>query len=173
MKSLKNLFIQFALVFMVLFGLSLPVYAANIFGIDDPQGCGGKDPFLPNLLICGRSPSTGACQQYTQPCSLGDLVETGKRAIVWLVSITLLIVPIIVMYYGAMIMWNQEFGGGVVNLAELRKKFRMIFIFFILLLAAWLIVRTVVDIFQVDERINTFMIDENGQPVKARNFNTN
>jgi hypothetical protein len=46
-------------------------------------------------------------------------------------------------------------------------------IYFIFMLAAWLIVRTVVDIFQVDDRINSFLIDENGTTVKARSFNTN
>jgi hypothetical protein len=62
---------------------------------------------------------------------------------------------------------------GGFEIKKWRDRLTKAFIYFILMLAAWLIVRTVVDVFQVDERINTFLIDENGNAIKARTFNTN
>ena len=97
--------------------------------------------------------------------------------IVWLISVVLLIVPIIIIYYGAKIIINAKDGAGGFKMAEARKSLTRVFIYFIFMLAGWLIVRTVIDIFQVrtdgPNAINTFLIDENGQSVKARTFNTN
>lgn len=147
--------------------------AGILSNYNDPPGC-GKDNFLPNLLICGRSKVTAgqACAEFTNPCNLGDLVETGGRVIVWVISFALLIIPLFIMYYGAMIIIyrNMDMPG---PLSDVKKRFWQILIYFILMLSAWLIVRLVVDIFQVDPRINTFMIDENGNAIKARSFNTN
>lgn len=173
MKFLKNFLLTLCLVFVLTISFGSSVQAASIFGIKDPPGCESKDPFLPNLVICGRNPiSAGSCTEYTKQCSVGDLVETGSRIIIWLITIILLVVPIILSYYGAMIMINQKYDGGVSQLKDLRGRFRNTLIFFILMLGAWVIVRTVVDVFQVDPRINTFLIDENGQTVKVRTFNT-
>jgi len=169
MKKVSKVFLFLCLSITL---LSSGASAQSLFGITDPAGCESKDIFLPNLLICGRSPSSGACQAYQKPCGLGDLAETGSRVLVWLITIALLIVPLIIMYYGAMmIIYQQKELPG--KLAEIRKRFWQILIYFILMLAGWLIVRTVVDIFQVEERVPTFLIDENGNEVKARPFNTN
>lgn len=172
MKVIKNFFLSSSLVFVLLLSFQ-STYAANIFGITDPPGCESKDIFLPNLVICGRSPATGACSAYTKPCTVGDLIETGSRAIVWLISAVLLVVPILLMYYGAQIIINAKDGGGGGVMKEIRKKLWVVILYFIFMLAAWLIVRTVVDIFQVEDRVPSFLIDENGNAVKARTFNTN
>lgn len=166
---------KFLLNILIILSLATPALAANIFGFTDPPGCEGNDPFLPVLVICGRNPSSmnNQCQQYSQPCSMGDLVETGSRFIVWLISLVLLIVPLFIMYYGAMIIINRQMDGNIDLIKQWRGKLWHTILYFILMLAAWLIVRTVVDVFQVEPRINTFLIDENGQPVKARPFNTN
>jgi hypothetical protein len=148
---------------------------ADLFGYnakDEARGCPSSDRYLPTLVICGRNPSSGACSAFTQQCNLGDLVETGSRAIVWLISITLLIVPLLVMYYGAMIIWEQKWDGNISQIQKLKNNFKRIFLYFIFMLAAWLIVRTVVDIFQVEDRVPSFLIDENGNQIKARTFNT-
>lgn len=172
MKKVSKIFLVLCLSITL---LSSGASAQSLFGITDPAGCESKDIFLPNLLICGRSPSSGACQAYQKPCGLGDLAETGSRVLVWLITIVLLIVPLIIMYYGAMVMYhstlNPDLKISVLN--DIKKRFKQIIIYFILLLAGWLIVRTVVDVFQVDERVPTFLIDENGNEVKARPFNTN
>jgi hypothetical protein len=146
--------------------------AASILGVSDPAGCESKDSFLPNLLICGRSPATGACAQYTKPCNIGDLVETGNRVLIFVISLFLLIIPLFIMYYGAMVIIDKNWGGGF-DIKKWKDRLFTAVIYFIFMLAAWLIVRTVVDIFQVDDRINSFLIDENGTTVKARSFNTN
>lgn len=157
---------------VILFSSIAPVGAQSLFGYTDPPGCENKDRFLPNLVICGRSPATGACQAYTKPCNLGDLVETVGRALVWLLSIALLIVPLLVMYYGAMIIWEQKYDGNIATIQVIKKRFKEVILYFILMLAAWLIIRTVVDIFQVEDRVPSFLIDERGNQIKARSFNT-
>lgn len=166
----KFSYISFLFIFLLNFNNT---QAGILSGYNDPPGCGG-DNFLPNLLICGRSKTAvGAnCQQYTNPCNLGDLVETGGRVSVWVISFALLIVPLFVMYYGAMIIIYRNMNMPSA-LTDVKKRFWEILIYFILMLSAWLIMRLVIDIFQVESRINTFMIDENGNKVKARSFNTN
>jgi hypothetical protein len=103
---------------------------------------------------------------------LGDLVDTGSRVIVWLITLALLITPLIVSYYGAMLMIYRNMGDAGINLKTIKDKFAMTLLYFILMLGAWIIVRTVVDIFQVDTaNINTFLLDESGQPIQSRTFN--
>lgn len=174
MKSFKKFFLVSLLVFSLFAKPVTPVNAQSLFGFNDPPGCGG-DNFLPNLVICGRNPtSAGAnCSQFAKQCTLGDLVETGSRALVWIISIALLIVPLLVMYYGAMIIYERNITGNLFKFEEIRKKFTNAILYFILMLAAWLIVRTVVDIFQVEDRVPSFLIDEQGNQIKARSFNTN
>ncbi len=147
--------------------------AANIFGVYDPPGCESKDKIFPSLVVCGRNPASGACPAYTKQCNLGDLVETGSRAIIFIITLALLIVPLIIMYYGAMIIINQQLDGGINQLKKLKDNFWRVLVYFLLMLAAWLIVRTVVDVFQVRSDINTFLIDKDGTTVKARPFPTN
>lgn len=173
MKFFQKIFLVACLSIVLSTSFVANTYAANIFGITEKSGCESKDPFLPVLVICGRNPATGACAAYSQPCTLGDLVDTGSRALVWLISVILLIIPILIIYYGAMIIINAKTGsdGGVMK--AIRTKMWKVILYFILLLSGWLIVRTVVDVFQVDNRINTFLIDENGNKVQARPFNTN
>lgn len=172
----KRFFLTFVLVFILSTSFTHTTSAASLFGYNDPPGCGG-DSFLPNLIICGRSPAAAgpACSQFTKACNVGDLVETGSRVLVWLISFALLVVPLLVMYYGAMIMWNQNMDGdtGVVKWAKTRLK--EIIFYFILMLAAWLIVKTVIDIFQVDDsngRVPIFLLDEGGNSIKVKSFNT-
>jgi hypothetical protein len=169
---MKKFVLIFVLFFVTATTFNTSANAAGLLGFNDPPGCESKDPLFPSLVICGRSPSTGACQQYTKECGLGDLVQTGSRVLVWIITLFLLIIPLFIMYYGAMmiIYRNMEMPG---QLKKVKDRFWEILIYFILMLAAWLIVRTVVDVFQVDKRINTFLIDENGNTVKARTFNTN
>jgi hypothetical protein len=164
---------KYLFIFLFIFGLAYQGVNAQLLGFKDPSGCSGNDPFLPTLLVCGRNPQSGACPQYTNPCSLGDFVETGRRAIIWMISFALLCIPILFTYYGAMIMWNGKMDGGVVNLKDLKEKMYMLVIYFICLLGAWLVVKLVVDTFQVNDRINTFMIDANGNKVKAMPVNLN
>lgn len=169
---MKKLVLLFILFFITTTTFQTPTNAAGLLGFNDPQGCESKDPLFPSLLICGRSKATGACEAYTKECGLGDLIQTGSRIIIWIVTLFLLIIPLFIMYYGAMIIIyrNMELPG---PLASVKERFWEILIYFIFMLAAWLIVRTVIDIFQVDKRINTFLIDENGNKVEARTFNTN
>jgi hypothetical protein len=147
-------------------------FAGILNGFNDPPGCGG-DAFLPVLNICGRNKQVAgaACERFTQECNLGHLVQTGERALVWIISIALLIIPLYIMYIGVMMIWNQKFDQNVGNLKKYREKLYSTIIYFVLMLAAWLIVRLVVDIFQVDPRINTFLLDDNGGQIKARSFN--
>ncbi len=137
---------------------------------NDPTGCQANDPFLPTLVICGRSPSTGACQAYTNPCSMGDFIETLRRLLIWVISIVLLIIPIVIAWVGAKMIYNREFKVGGQGLADLKNKILWLLLYFVCLLGAWIIVRTIVDVAQVNPRINTFLIDESGQQVKARQF---
>jgi hypothetical protein len=165
-------FIYFYLT-LTLFFLNFDFASAGLLnGFNDPPGCGG-DAFLPVLNICGRNLQVAgaACEQFTYECNLGHLVETGERALVWIISIALLIIPLYIMYIGAMMIWNQKFDQDLWTMRDLRKKLRNAILYFILMLSAWLIVRLVVDIFQVDPRINTFLIDESGRSVKAKPFN--
>jgi hypothetical protein len=171
MQKIKKIFLGTCLT-VILFSSFNTASAQSLFGITDPPGCESKDIFLPNLLICGRSPSSGACQAYQKQCGLGDLAETGSRVLVWLITIVLLVVPLIIMYYGAKLMWYQQQAKAEM-VKFVKERLTIIVLFFILMLSGWLIVRTVVDIFQVDERVPTFLIDENGNEVKARPFNTN
>lgn len=158
---------------MILSSAVTSVSAQNIFGISDPPGCGGNDPFLPTLVICGRNQqSAGSCTAYTKQCSLGDLVNTGGRALVWIISLTLLIVPILIMYYGAQIIITQQWDGDISLIKKYKGQLFHLLLYFILMLSAWLIVRTVVDIFQVEDRVPSFLIDESGNEIKARTFNT-
>ena len=143
--------------------------AQGLFNSADPSGCESKDPFLPNLLICGRNAASGACSQYTNPCTFGDFVETGRRLLIWVISIVLLIIPIIIAYYGVQMIFAREFKFGGKSLADLKQKILWLIIYFVCLLGAWLIVRSIVDVAQVNPRINTFLI-ENGEQVKARQF---
>lgn len=135
-------------------------------GGEEP-GCEREDRFLPTLVICGRNPATGACQAYTKQCNLGDLVETGRRVLVWIITIAILILPIVIAYYGFRMMWEHEFPTGGAKWGELKQKFYMFIIYLVCLLGAWIIVRTIVDVTRVNPRINTFLI-ENGEQVKAR-----
>ena len=163
------------LIFTIFFLLNFNNAQAGILSVyNDPPGCGG-DNFMPNLVICGRSKTAVGpnCQQFTNPCNLGDLLETGGRVLVWIISFALLVVPLYVMWIGAEIIWYQKFDPNSGMLGKVKKRFREILIFFIFMLSAWLIVKLVIDIFQVDPRINTFMMDENGNTVKAKSFNTN
>ncbi len=171
MYLFKIFFLITCLIFVLNTSFQASVSAASIFGYSDPAGCESKDPVFPSLMVCGRNPvSAGECKAYTKQCDFGDLVETGSRALVWLLLFTLLLVPIFVMYYGAMIMWNQKWDGGVSAIKKARDGLKKTIIYFILMLAAWLIVRTIVDVFQVREDVPTFLIDEKGEVVKARNF---
>jgi len=173
--SFKKIFLVSCLVFVLSTSFQSKTYAANIFGITDPAGCESKDIFLPTLVICGRNQNSGACAAYSKPCTVGDLVETGSRAIVWLISLLLLIVPLLLMYYGFLVIYYRTINPDtkIGLLEDVKKRFWYIILYFILMLSGWLIVRTVVDVFQVDNRINTFLIDENGNKVQARQFNTN
>jgi hypothetical protein len=173
MRILKKIILSFYLVIILSTSFQTSAYAANIFGVVDPPGCESKDIFLPNLVICGRSPASGACQAYTKACTLGDLVNTIGRAVIWIISIVLLIVPLLVMYYGAQMIIEQKKPSSSSNLAKIKANLWKIILYFILMLGAWLIIRMVVDIFQVEDRVPSFLIDENGNQVKARNFNTN
>lgn len=172
----KKTFLVTIFALTALTSFSFPKIAnADLFGynaIDEANGCKPRDRYLPTLLICGRNKDADTCDKFKQQCTLGDLVETGSRVLVWLISVVILVVPILVMYYGAQIIINQQLDGNISKIKELRGKLFNILIYFILLLGAWLIVRTVVDIFQVEDRVPSFLIDENGQEVKARNFNT-
>ncbi len=140
----------------------------NILGFSDPPAC-VKDNVLPVLVICGRNVnSAGACTEYARECTLPDLVSIAGRILVFIILLALLIIPLIIMYTGAKIMYGKNSGSGGDMIKNLKKIFQERIVYFILLLAAWLIVRTIVDLFQVDTRINTFLLDENGRQVKAR-----
>jgi hypothetical protein len=144
-------------------------FAAGMFSFNDPTGCQSNDPFLPSLVVCGRNPASNVCEGYTNPCTFADFVETGRRLLIWSISIVLMLLPLVIAYYGAaMIIYRENsFDGGKVK--GLKNQILWLTIYFVCLLAAWIIVRTIVDIAQVDPRINTFLI-ENGQQVKARQF---
>lgn len=157
--------------FVVLFSIATSsVFSQGIFNTQEANGCPKKDPFLPTLVICGRSPATGACPAYTNPCTVGDLVETGRRGLIWIISIVLLVLPVMLAYLGVQMIFQQKLGGNIEVLAKLKKNMLMIIIYFVCLLGAWLIVRSIVDIAQVNPRINTFLIDQNGRRIEARQF---
>ncbi len=143
--------------------------AQGLFNSADPSGCESKDPFLPNLVICGRNAASGTCSQYTNPCTFGDFVETGRRLLIWVISIVLLVIPVIIAYYGAIMIFYHKFEPNGAKLGDLKNKILWLLIYFVCLLGAWLIVRSIVDVAQVNPRINTFLI-ENGEQVKARQF---
>lgn len=172
MQKLKKIFLISLVLIVTATSFSVPenVEAANIFGVTEAQGCETSDPFFPVLLICGRSKSTGACEAYTKQCSVGDAVATAGRLIIWLISAAFLLVPLLIIYYGAMVIINKEYDGGISMIKTAKDRLKWLLIYVILMLGAWLIIRTVVDVFQVDTRINTFLIDENGQKVESRNF---
>jgi hypothetical protein len=67
-----------------------------------------------------------------------------------------------------MIIYRKTDVGGF-KWGELKEKILWLIVYFVCLLGAWIIVRTIVDLAQVNPRINTFLI-ERGQQVKARNF---
>lgn len=165
----KTLFLLFFLTQLQFAG------AAGLLGFQEAAGCeASADKYLPTLVICGRSPATGACQAYTNPCSLGDLVETGRRVLIWLITIVLMILPVVIAYYGAIMIIYREFTPGGMGLAEIKKKILWLIIYFVCLLGAWIIVRTIVDLSQVKtDRINTFLIDENGNAIQSRQFDFN
>ncbi len=131
------------------------------------------DTVLPVLVICGRNKTSAegvnsSCTKYTEPCTFPDLIEIVARVVVFLILLALLIVPLIIIYTGAMLIAIQKFSiGGISTIQDLKDKFMVRILYFILLLAAWLIVRTIVGVFQVNSNINTFLLDENGQRIKA------
>ncbi len=180
-KKIKNIFAH-ASFLVIVFSSFNSVNAQKLFGFNDPPGCGG-DTFLPNLVICGRNPQVASageggqtCLQYTKQCNLGDMVETGQRALVWIISIALLIVPLIVMYYGAMIIYEQQWHGNIDLIKKYKDRIFEIILYFILMLSAWLIVKLVIDVFQVNDdagRVPIFLIDDAGNSVKVKTFNTN
>lgn len=146
------------------------VFSQGFFSAKDADGCEKKDPLLPTLIICGRSPATGACPAYTEACTVGDLVETGRRGLIWIISIVLLVMPVLIAYLGMRMIFEQKLGGNIAILAKLKDNFFWILIYFICLLGAWLIVRGIVDIAGVNDRINTFLIDKDGTRIKAKPF---
>jgi hypothetical protein len=175
MKKIKH-YLTLSTFLVIIFSSFNAVSAEKLFGYNDPPGCGG-DTFLPNLVICGRNPASvdQGCMQYTKECNVGDMVETGQRALVWLISIALMIVPLFVMYLGAMIIYNQQFDGDIKVIQALKKRFFEVILYFILMLSAWLIVKVVIDVFQVNDsegRVPIFLIDDNGNSVKVKTFNT-
>ena len=174
MNKIKKFF-STTLVMMVFF-LNFNFASAGLLnGFNDPPGCGG-DEFLPVLAICGRNPDVAGseCSQFTHECSLGDLVETGKRFVVWIISFVLLIIPLYIMWVGVMMIWHQKFDPSAGDLKYYKEKLFYGIIYFILMLAAWLIVRLVIEVFQVDDsRIPMFLIDDNAEPIKLKNFDTN
>ena len=183
MKSFQKSFLIFSFLVIFVSNFSVQVEAANILGFNDPKEC-VKDTVLPVLVICGRNKtSAGTCQQYTNPCTFSDLVSMGGRVTSFIILLGLLIVPLIIMWYGLQIIiqknWSPDWSslgfskGGPTYLAYLKANFTFAIICFILMLSAWLIVRTIVDVFQVNPNINTFLIDENGTKVQARQVNIN
>jgi hypothetical protein len=160
----------------ILFFLAQMQFAnAQLLGFQEAAGCqADADKFLPTLVICGRSPATGACEAYTKQCSLGDLVETGRRVLIWIISIVLMILPVIIAYYGALMIILRENSIGGDKLKNVKEKILWLIVYFVCLLGAWIIVRTIVDLSQVKtDRINTFLIDENGNAIQSRQFDFN
>jgi uncharacterized Tic20 family protein len=156
----------------------VPAQAADIFGFEDPPSC-KNDPFFPVLTICGRNKTSAvSCQEYTKECTLPDLVSMAGRGIIWLITLVLYIFPLIVMYEGAKLIWYKKIvntyyytnGEGKKVMITYDRILKSI-MYFVLMLFGWIIVRTVIDIFQVDSRINTLLLDQNGGQVKARQFN--
>ena len=166
---MKKLFLFFGV--LVLFVSN--TFAQNLFGVQEAPGCETRGQILPTLVICGRSASVGTCTEYQRPCTVQHLVDTGGRLLIWVLTFAFLMVPLIVMYYGAQIIYQRKFpsapGAAVTALKIVKENFWRVTLYFILMLCGWLIIRTVVDIFQIDPRINTFLI-ENGQPVQSRSF---
>lgn len=89
---------------------------------------------------------------------MGDLVETGRRVLIWLITIVLMILPVVIAYYGAIMIIYREFTPGGMGLAEIKKKILWLIIYFVCLLGAWIIVRTIVDLSQVI-RDNKYIFD--------------
>jgi len=176
MKKIKQ-FLTLSTFLVILFSSFNAASAQKLFGYNDPPGCGG-DTFLPNLVICGRNPASvdQGCMQYTKECNVGDMVETGQRALVWLISFALLIIPIYITYIGAMMVWTGKFDSNAGKLKQYKEEFFQAIFYFILMLSAWLIVKVVIDVFQVNDsegRVPIFLIDDNGNSVKVKTFNDN
>jgi hypothetical protein len=166
---MKNFFLVFFFAVSTLITSTNSVFAASLFNFNDPTGCQTTDPFLPTLVICGRNSSTNVCPGYTNPCNLSDLLETGRRILIWIISIVLMVLPVVIAYYGALMIIYRKTDVGGFKWGELKEKILWLIVYFVCLLGAWIIVRTIVDLAQVNPRINTFLI-ERGQQVKARNF---
>lgn len=163
------------ILFLFFFLTQLQFANAQLLGFQEAAGCqADADKFLPTLVICGRSPATGACEAYTKQCSLGDLVETGRRVLIWIITIVLMILPVVIAYYGALMIIMRENSADGMGIKNLKEKILMLIIYFVCLLGAWIIVRTIVDLSQVKtDRINTFLIDENGNAIQSRQFDFN
>lgn len=163
------------LLFLFFFLTQLQFANAQLLGFQETSGCAREaDKYLPTLVICGRSKAVGACEAYTNPCTLGDLVETGRRVLIWIITIVLMILPVVIAYYGAMMIIYRENSIGGDKLKDIKNKILWLIIYFVCLLGAWIIVRTIVDLSQVKtDRINTFLIDENGRAIQSRQFDFN
>lgn len=174
-QSYLTLVSKIVCLFLIVFMASISSASAQLLGFKEAPGCeADADKFLPTLVICGRSPATGACEAYTKQCTLGDFVETGRRILIWAITIVLMILPVVIAYYGAIMILYHEFKPGGMSLAEIKKKILWLVIYFVCLLGAWIIVRTIVDLTQVQtNRINTFLIDENGKAIESRQFDFN
>jgi hypothetical protein len=170
--SLSKKFLLIILFFLTVVGQT---FAAGLLGFEETSGCSREaDKYLPTLVICGRSKAVGACEAYTNPCTLGDLVETGRRVLIWIITIVLMILPVIIAYYGALMIINRDLGKSGISLADIKNRILWLIIYFVCLLGAWIIVRTIVDLSQVQtSRINTFLIDENGNAIQSRQFDFN
>ena len=163
---------KFLLILLFFVSITSTSFAAGFFSNTEADGCTKSDPFLPTLVICGRNPAAGVCPAYTQACTVGDLVETGRRGIIWIISIVLLILPVLIAWTGAQMIILREFKGAGIDIAKIKERILWMIIYFVCLLGAWIIMRTIVDIAQVrTDRINTFLIEKDGSRVKAREFN--
>jgi hypothetical protein len=146
---------------------------SNTLGVASYNSSCDEDKLLPTLVICGRSKTVNSsCEAYTKPCTVNDFIQVLARIILFITTLALLIVPLLICYAGVMILVYQKAPGGV-NVAKVKEwlgKLWWVVIYFILMLSGWLIVRTVVDLLQVrdgEKGVNTFLIDEKGNPVKG------
>lgn len=118
-----------------------------------------EDGLFKPLVVCGRT-STSACGQ-TEPCKLSDAFTVFGNIVQNIIILLLILTPIYIMYIGIQMILQH---GVPKQLAELKMKLIWSVIYLIIIFGSWLIIREIVNIFNVSSDVPSFLLNQDGTP---------
>ncbi len=154
MQILQNInknFLNFTFAFILFFSL---FYTETSIAFAKVKRCGDENSILPPLVVCGR-PGNGAC---SNECSFQDVGQSLENIMYLIIYIFVMLVPLYIIYIGVEMIRSQ---GVPEQLKEVRNIAGRVIISLILFFSAWVIIYAVASIMKVNERVPTFLLNNN------------